>query len=158
MAGPTPSAGQVAALDQRIARVERGVDLVALLVGLGWWLLGPGPAVAVLRPSVLVWGAVTLLGAGLLRDLAWFALGGRRRPHAREGVRELRLCLESSLGLLALATGLAWRAGAPGPLVSVSLGGLVLGAAAVATFGQLTRNVIVALRIEPGHGSLTFRS
>jgi hypothetical protein len=57
-----------------------------------------------------------------------------------------------------VAAGLGWRfwsAGAPAP---VSLGGLVLALAAVATFGHVTRNLVVVLRQEPAHRNVVFWS
>jgi hypothetical protein len=40
----------------------------------------------------------------------------------------------------------------------VGVGALVLTLALVASLGHLTRNVIVALRVEPGHRNMTFWS
>jgi hypothetical protein len=69
-------------------------------------------------------------------------------------IGELRLCLESTLGLGAVAGGLLWRAWGAGP----PLGALVLGLAAVAAFGHLTRNVVVVFRQEPAHRNVVFWS
>jgi hypothetical protein len=96
---------------------------------------------------------------GLARDLARIALEGRpvtTAPDRHPG--ELRLCLESTLGLAAVVAGFAWRfwsAGAPAP---VSLGGLVLALAAVATFGHVARNLVVAFRQELAHRNVVFWS
>jgi hypothetical protein len=92
-------------------------------------------------------------------NLARIALEGRpvaTAPDRHPG--ELRLCLESTLGLAAVVTGLAWRfwsAGAPSP---VPIGGLVLALAAVATFGHVTRNFVVVFRQEPAHRNVVFWS
>ncbi len=108
---------------------------------------------------LVVLGGVVLLASGLARDLARIALEGRpvaTAPDRHPG--ELRLCLESTLGLAAVAAGLGWRfwsAGAPAP---VSLGGLVLALAAVATFGHVTRNLVVVFRQEPAHRNVVFWS
>jgi hypothetical protein len=40
----------------------------------------------------------------------------------------------------------------------VSLGGLVLALAAVATFGHVTRNLVVVFRQEPAHRNVVFWS
>jgi len=56
---------------------------------------------------LLVAGGVTLLAGGLVRDLARLAL--EARPAATTPDRhpdEVRLCLESTLGLAAVITGL----------------------------------------------------
>ena len=103
-------------------------------------------------------GAV-LLAVGLVRDVARIALAGRpvaATPDPRPG--ELRLCLESTLGLGAVADGLLWRAWSAGPPVTPPLGALVLGLAAVAAFGHLTRNVVVVFRQEPAHRNVVFWS
>jgi hypothetical protein len=60
-------------------------------------------------------------------------------PDPRSG--EVRLCLESTLGLGAVAAGLGWRFWSAGPPVDLALGGLVLALAAVATFGPESRTV-----------------
>jgi hypothetical protein len=55
--------------------------------------------------------------------------------------------------------GLAWRlAGAGGAPVPVPVGGVVLALAAVASFGHLTRNLVLVLRHEPGHRNVIFWS
>ena len=109
--------------------------------------------VALTRPMMLVCAGVALLAAGLARDLARLALGeprGAAAPDPHPG--ELRTCLESALGLGAVAVGLAWRFGGGGSaLVAVPVGGGVLALAAVAAFGHLTRNLVLVLRHEPGH-------
>lgn len=92
---------------------------------------------------------------GLARDLARIALEGRpvaTAPDRHPG--ELRLCLESALGLAAVAAGLGWRFWSG----TVSLGGLVLARAAVATFGHVTRNLVVVFRQEPAHRNVVFWS
>ena len=42
--------------------------------------------------------------------------------------------------------------------VPVPMGALVLALAAVATFGHLTRNLVLVLRHEPGHRNVIFWS
>ena len=72
---------------------------------------------------------------------------------------EPRTCLESTLGLGAVAVGLAWRFWGPGSApVLVPVGGGVLALAAVAGFGHLTRNLVLVLRREPGHRNVIFWS
>jgi hypothetical protein len=123
---------------------------------LGW----PEQRVALTRPMMLVWAGVALLGAGLARDLARVALGaprGATTPDPHPG--ELRTCLESTLGLGAIAAGLAWRLGGTGGTpVLVPVGGIVLALAMVAGFGHLTRNLLLVLRHEPGHRNVIFWS
>jgi hypothetical protein len=145
-----------AALDARLARVERWLDLGVLATGAVLLVVARGHAVHLGRATLLIAAGVTLLGAGLIRDLAWLRLAGRPVPARPEGAREARLCLESSLGVAAIVGGLAWRALAPGAPVPVALGALVLGLGGVATFGHLTRHVIVTLRIERGHQNVRF--
>jgi hypothetical protein len=147
-------------MEGRIVQVERVLDLAGLAAGvillLGW----PEQRVALTRPMMLVWAGVALLGAGLARDLARVALGeprGATTPDPHPG--ELRTCLESTLGLGAVAAGLAWLLGGTGGApVLVPVGGLVLALAAVAGFGHLTRNLVLVLRHEPGHRNVTFWS
>jgi hypothetical protein len=145
--------------DARIGRVERILDLVAIAAGVALMALAPGVRLALSAPALLVAAGLTLLASGLVRDLAWLALHGRRPAAVRTaGPPEARLCLESTLGGVAVAGGLAWRLLAPGPPRPIGIGALVLALALVASFGHLTRNVIVALRVEPGHRNMTFWS
>jgi hypothetical protein len=150
-----PGAGE-----HRIVASERALDLVALAAGLVLLLGWPEWHVALTRPMMLVGAGVALLGAGLARDLARLALGEPRAaaaPDPHPG--ELRTCLESTLGLGAVAVGLAWRFGdAGGVPVVVPVGGVVLALAAVASFGHLTRNLVLVLRHEPGHRNVIFWS
>ena len=142
-----------------IVWIERGLDGTALTAGLILLLAAPAARVLITWPMLVVLGGVVLLASGLARDLARIALEGRpvaTAPDRHPG--ELRLCLESTLGLAAVAAGLGWRfwsAGAPAP---VSLGGLVLALAAVATFGHVTRNLVVVFRQEPAHRNVVFWS
>jgi hypothetical protein len=152
-AGPERSSA-----DARVARVERWLDLGVLGVGAVLLVLAPGIALTVGRSTLLVGAGVVLLGAGLIRDLAWLRLAGRPVPVRSDGPREARLCLESSLGILAIAAGLCWRAVSPGAPEPLTLGTLVLGLGLVATFGHLTRHVVVAVRLEPGHQNVRFWS
>jgi hypothetical protein len=140
-------------MEPRIARVERVLDLIALAAGVVLLLAWPERQIALTRPMMLVCAGVVLLGAGLARDLARVALGEPRvAPTADPHPGELRTCLESTLGLGAVAVGLAWRVwGAVPAPVPLSAGGLVLALAAVASFGHLTRNLVLVLRHEPGH-------
>jgi hypothetical protein len=145
--------------EARIVWIERGLDGTALAVGLALLLAAPAARVLITWPMLLVLGGIVLLASGLARDLARVALEGRpvaTAPDRHPG--ELRLCLESTVGLAAVAAGLGWRfwsAGAPAP---VSLGGLVLALAAVATFGHVTRNLVVVFRQEPAHRNVVFWS
>jgi hypothetical protein len=144
-------------IDARIGRVERTLDLVAIAAGVALIVLVP----ARLSLSASTWvvaAGLTLLGSGLVRDLAWLALHGRPAAARTAGPPEARLCLESTLGGVAVAGGLAWRLLAPGPPRTIGVGAFVLALALVASFGHLTRNVIVALRVEPGHRNMTFWS
>jgi hypothetical protein len=150
------TAGTRASVDARLARVERWLDLGVLAAGVVLFAVAPGSAIHLGRPTLLVAAGVALLGAGLIRDLAWLRLAGRPAPARPAGPREARLCLESSLGVLAIAGGLAWRALWPGAPIAVAPGTLVVGLGLVGTFGHLTRHVIVALRIEPGHQNVRF--
>lgn len=147
-------------MEPRIARVERVLDLVAIAAGVALLLAWPEWQIALTRPMMLVCAGVALLGAGLARDLARLALGEPRvaataDPHPGE----LRTCLESTLGLGAVAVGLVWRlSGAGSTPVLLPVGGLVLTLAAVAAFGHLTRNLVLVLRHEPGHRNVIFWS
>jgi hypothetical protein len=145
-----------ASADARLARIERWLDLGVLAAGAVLLAVAPGSAIHVGRATLLVGAGVALLGAGLVRDLAWLRLAGGPAPVRPDGPREARLCLESSLGVLAIAGGLTWRALSPGAPIPVALGALVVGLGLVVTFGHLTRHVIVALRIEPGHQNVRF--
>jgi hypothetical protein len=144
--------------DARIGRVERILDLVVIAAGLALMVLVPAARLSLSAPTVLVAAGLTLLGSGLLRDLAWLALHGRPAAVRTAGPPEVRLCLESTLGGVAVAGGLVWGLLAPGSARPLGLGAVVLGLALVASFGHLTRNVIVALRVEPGHRNMTFWS
>ena len=147
-------------MEHRIVQVERALDVAALAAGLVLRLGWPEWHVALTRPMMLVCAGVALLGAGLARDLARLALGEPRAaaaPDPHPG--ELRTCLESTLGLGAVAGGLAWWFGGGGsPLVAVPVGGVVLALAAVASFGHLTRTLVLVLRHEPGHRNVIFWS
>jgi hypothetical protein len=147
-------------MERGIARAERVLDLAALAAGIILLLTWPEWQLALTRPMMLVCAGVALLGAGLARDLARVVLGAPRvvtKPDAHPG--ELRTCLESILGLGAVAVGLAWRFwGAGGAPVPLPVGGVVLALAAVASFGHLTRNLVLVLRQEPGHRNVIFWS
>ena len=140
-------------MERRIVRAERALDLAALAAGFVLLLAWPERQLALTRPMMVVWAGVALLGAGLARDLARLALGAPREASAPDPhPGELRTCLESTLGLGAVAAGLAWRFwGAGGAPVLVPVGGVLLALAAVAGFGHLTRNLVLVLRHEPGH-------
>ena len=145
--------------EARIVWIERGLDGTALAAGLALLLAAPAARVLITWPMLVVLGGVVLLASGLVRDLARIALEGRpAEPVSDRHPGELRLCLESTLGLAAVAAGLGWRfwsAGAPAP---VSLGGLVLALALVASFGHVTRNLVVVFRQEPAHRNVVFWS
>jgi hypothetical protein len=145
--------------EARIAWVERGADGVAIIVGLGLWLGAPQARLPITRPMLLVAAGVVLLAVGLVRDLARIALEGRpvvTAPDRHPG--ELRLCLESTAGLAAVAAGLAWWLTSAGPALPISIGVLVLALAAVAALGHLTRNLVVVVRREPAHRNVVFWS
>lgn len=145
-------------IDGRIARVERWFDLAVLTVGAGLILLAPAFRLSIFTPTLLVAAGLALLGSGLVRDLVWLALHGRPTAVRTNGPAEVRMCLESTLGMLAVGGGLFWRLVAPGAPGSVGLGAFLLGLALVATFGHLARNVIVTFRVEPGHRNMPFWS
>ena len=148
----------IEAIDARIGRVERVLDLVAVAAGVALMALAPAVQLSLSAPTWLLAAGLTLLGAGLVRDLVWLGLHGRPAAMQTAGRPEARLCLESTLGGVAVAIGLAWRLLAPGPPLTVGVGAAVLALALVASFGHLTRNVIVAVRVEPGHRNMTFWS
>jgi hypothetical protein len=138
---------------------ERTVDLAALATGAALWTLAPAVRATVTGPMLVVIAGAVLLASGLARDLARIVLEGRAvaaTPDRHPG--ELRLCLESTLGLSAVAGGLLWRCWSASLPLTPPLGALVLGLAAVAAFGHLTRNVIVAFRREPAHRNVVFWS
>ena len=142
-----------------ITWTERAVDLAALATGAVLWAGAPGVRVAITWPMLVVIAGAVMLAAGLVRDVARIALEGRpvaATPDRRPG--ELRLCLESTLGLGAVAGGLLWRAWSAGSPVTLPLAALVLGLAAVAAFGHLTRNIVVVFRQEPAHRNVVFWS
>ena len=94
--------------EARIAWVERGGDALAIVVGLALRVAAPETSIVTTRPMLLVAAGVVLLAVGLARDLARIALEGRpvvTAPDRHPG--ELRLCLESTLALGAVAAGLA---------------------------------------------------
>jgi hypothetical protein len=136
-----------------IARVERIVDVALLATGLALMVLAPATRVWIQPSLLLVWAGAALLAAGLARDLARLALEAPApaAPPPAGAPRELRICLESALGALAVAGGLAWRLAAPAGGQAIGLGAFVVGLALVVGFGHLSRNVIVAFRMEPAH-------
>jgi hypothetical protein len=142
-----------------IVWVERGLDGTALGVGTALLVAAPALHAEITRPMLVVLAGVVLLASGLARDLARLALEdrpGATAPDGRPG--ELLLCVESTLGLLAVAAGLGgwfWQAG---PVIPVPVGGLVLGGAVVAAFGHLTRNLVVVFRREANHRNVVFWS
>ena len=142
-----------------ITWIERTVDVAALATGATLWAVAPAVRATVTWPMLVVIAGVVLLASGLARDLARIALDGRpvaATPDRHPG--ELRLCLESTLGLSAVAGGLLWRYWSASPPLTPTLGALGLGLAAVATFGHLTRNVVVVFRREPAHRNVVFWS
>jgi hypothetical protein len=148
----------VEALDGRIGRVERWLDLAALLGGAVLLLVVPTAQITVYASTLVLAGGLALLGSGLIRDLVWLALSGRPVATAPAGPAEVRTCLESALGALAVASGLVWRLLAPGPPWSIGLGLFILVLALAATFGHLARNVIITFRVDPGHRNMPFWS
>jgi hypothetical protein len=147
-------------MEQRIVRVERVLDLAALVAGFVLLLAWPERHMAVTRPMMLVGAGAARLAAGLGRDLARLALGEPRvAPPPDPHPGELRTGLESTLGLGAVAVGLAGRLwGAGDAPVLVPVGGVALALATVAGFGHLTRNLVLVLRHEPGHRNVIFWS
>src|SRR5258707_3002243 len=116
---PLPGAGSQGGpgmtAEARIAWVERSAGALAIGVGLALRLAAPKTSIVTTRPMLLVAAGVVLLAVGLARDLARIALEGRpvaTAPDRHPG--ELRLCLESTLGLGAVAAGPAPPPGAPG--------------------------------------------
>jgi hypothetical protein len=151
IAGRARERGSGMTAEARIAWVERGADGVAIIVGLGLWLGAPQARLPITRPMLLV-AAGVVLAVGLVRDLARIALAGRpvvTAPDRHPG--EVRLCLESTAGLAAVAAGLAWWLTSAGSALPISSGALVLALAAVAALGHLTRNLVVVVRREPAH-------
>jgi hypothetical protein len=145
--------------ETRITWAERGLDLVALALGVTLLLAAPTGRVLITRPMVVVLAGVVLLATGLARDLARIALLGRpvaAPPDRHPG--ELRLCLESTLGLGAVAAGLAWWLWAAPSAGAWSLGALTLLLAVVAAFGHLARNLVLVVRAEPAHRNVVFWS
>lgn len=133
------------------------MDLAALATGATLWAVAPAVRATVTWPMLVVIAGVVLLASGLAGDLARIALEGRpaaATPDRHPG--ELRLCLESTLGLSAVAGGLLWRSWSASPSLTPPLGALVSGLAAVAAFGHLTRNVVVVFRREPAHRNVVF--
>lgn len=129
------------------------------MVGFALRLGAPETRIATTRPMLLVAAGAMLLAVGLARDLARIALEGRpvaTVPDRHPG--ELRLCLESTLGLGAVAAGLAWHLAGASAALPVSVSGLVLALAVVATLGHLTRNLVVVVRREPAHRNVVFWS
>lgn len=146
-------------MERRIARGERSGIGLGIVAGLACWLAMPAVRVAITWPMLLVAGGVTLLAVGLVRDLARLALEGRpaaTTPDRHPG--ELRLCLESTLGLAAVGAGLAWWLASPGPVLAPPLAALMLVLAAVAALGHVARNLVVAVRREPAHRNVVFWS
>ena len=145
--------------EARIARAERGGTALALVVGLALRLAAPETSIATTRPMLLVAAGAVLLAVGLARDLARIALEGR--PVATAPDRHPVSCASASnprSASGAVAAGLAWRLGAASAARPVSVGGLVLALAVVATLGHLTRNLVVVLRREPAHRNVVFWS
>jgi len=142
-----------------IVWTERAVDLAALALGAVLWVAAPAIRAATTWPMLVVMSGVVLLASGLARDLVRIAIEPRPMASPREGQPgELRLCLESTLGLSAVAGGLAWRFWIPSPPITPPLGALVVSLGAVATFGHLTRNLVVVFRREPAHRDVVFWS
>jgi hypothetical protein len=146
----------VSGAEATIVRVERLVDLGLLAAGVALMLFAPAARVWTQPSLLIVWGGAALLASGLARDLARLALEERGdAPRAATGApKELRVCLESALGGLAVAGGLAWRIAAPAGGQAIGLGAFVLGLAVVVTFGHLSRNVIVVFRIDAAHRNI----
>jgi len=145
--------------ERRIMWAERALDLIALALGVTLLLAAPAARVLITTPMLVVLAGVALLATGLARDLARIALLGRpiaTMPDRHPG--ELRLCLESTLGLGAVAAGLAWWLWAATSAAAWSVGALALLLAVVAAFGHLTRNLVLVVRAEPAHRNVVFWS
>jgi hypothetical protein len=128
-----------------IARVERSGIGLGCVVGIAAWLALPAARGAITRPMLLVAGGVTLPAVGRARDLARLALEDRSAvAGADTHPGELRLCLESTLGLAAV--------------IASPLGALVLALAAVAALGHVVRHLVVVIRREPAHRNVVFCS
>jgi hypothetical protein len=141
--------------------LERAGDALALVLGLALRLAAPETRIVITRPMLLVAAGAVLLAVGLARDLDLARIALEGRPVATVPDRypgELRLCLESALGLGAVAVGLAWRLAGASAALPVSVGGPVLALAVVATLGHLTRNLVVVVRREPAHRNVVFWS
>ena len=99
---------------------------------------------------------VAALAAGFVLRLGWpewhVALT-RPMMLVCAGVALLGAGLARDLARLALGEPRGRRA-----LVAVPVGGVVLALAAVASFGHLTRNLVLVLRHEPGHRNVIFWS
>lgn len=145
--------------ETRITWAERALDLVALVLGVTLLLAAPAARVLITTPMVVVLAGVVLLATGLARDLARITLLGRPiAPPPDRHPGELRLCLESTLGLGAVTAGLSgWLWAAPSA-AAWSLGVLTLLLAVVAAFGHLTRNLVLVVRAEPAHRNVVFWS
>jgi hypothetical protein len=142
-----------------IVWVERGLDGIGFVLGVALLVAAPALRVEITRPMLVVLAGVVLLASGLARDLARIALHGRPIVASADGrPGELRLCLESTLGLLAVAVGLGGRVWQACPVIPVPVGGLVLGGAVVAALGHLTRNLVVVFRREANHRNVVFWS
>jgi len=139
-----------------IVRAERLLDAALLVTGIALMLWLPSARVWIQPALLIVCAGAALLASGLARDLARLAL--EERPDgaspAAGARKELRICLESALGGLAVAGGLAWRLAAPSGGQAIGLGAFVVGVALVVTFGHLSRNVIVVFRIDPAHRNI----
>ncbi len=150
--------------ETRITWVGRGLDLAAFAVGVSLPLAAPATTILITRPMVVVLAGVVLAGVvllatGLARDLTRIVLLARPIPTAPDRhPGAMRLCLESTLGLGAVAIGLAWWLWAAPVAAPWSVGALALPLAAVAAFGHLTRNLVLVVRAEPSHRNVVFWS
>lgn len=128
-------------------------SLIAALVGVGAWVAGVGgshqePAAA------LIWVfGVTMLGFGLLRDLALIALH-RDEEKPRAQVRMAMLCFESTVGILAVAQGLLLQVLGWTPVVEVPAGALVAWMAAAVLLAHVTRDWVFVLVKVRNHRNL----
>ncbi len=129
-------------------RSEIGIGIGLLAAGGVMTGIG-GPSITMGVTDVYRWLGVTLLGQGLLRDLA--ILATVRRRGAACACRSTALCLESLLGLALVGVHLSLLAlGATGA-VTLGTGLVLLVAGGWWLLGTMLKDVVLEARREPDH-------
>lgn len=126
---------------------------LTLVAGLFTWWQNPGGTL-VLQGATLVWvGGLVLLGYGFIRDL-YLLFAHRKDTHERPEERFSMLCVESTIGMVAVGLGLGLQALDWTRSVAPPVGSLMAAGALIVAFGHATRDWVLLLVEVENHSNL----